>query len=224
MWSRGRQQITMLPELREALIKGNYPSLDGELMCEGMAQNEIHSIVSRQVSDHPRRRDLFFVAYDIPSKKHEQWERLKHLETLRPRKRVQFAPFEIIRTIKETRTYHAKCVEQGFEGAMFRLWNAKYAFGYRTNGLLKLKEEQDEFFLIYDYTKDRRGHLVFLLQSHGGSFRSVVQGSHEYQKKIAADPAKFVGTWAKVSFMRYTTGGVPSHHRITLLTGSKERP
>jgi ATP-dependent DNA ligase len=225
LWTRGRQLVTMLPHLTEFLTKYKYPSLDGELLADGLSLQEIHSIVSRRVNNHPRAREIYIMGYDLPNLEQQQCDRLNTLMKFPQKKRIRISPLWSANSDAEVDALHAEAVAQGYEGVVVRTWFGKYRPGCRSPDLLKYKIEKDDYFLITGFSLTNKQFPLLSLASNGGTFRAVVQADHPEQRRIVAEESnRLIGTWAKVAYMDTTLSGLPQHARIVLLTYSKEKP
>lgn len=102
---------------------------------------------------------------------------------------------------------HKEFVNRGFEGSIIRNLDGLYKFN-RSYDLLKLKDFQDEEFLITDIREDKNLEAVFTcITKDKVEFEVKPEGTHEERVKYL--DRKNVGKLLNVRFFEWTTGDNP---------------
>jgi DNA ligase-1 len=108
---------------------------------------------------------------------------------------------------------HDSLVAQGYEGAIIRLVNGLYRFGYRSDTLLKFKRFQDEEFLVvaWGVGKGKFENVpIFRCQTADGKeFDVAPEGTEEERQEMLGNAHNIVGKLLTVRFFNWTDDGVP---------------
>lgn len=192
-------------------------TFDGELYTHKF-KNDFNKIVSLCKKTKPEEDDLKesaklveYWVYDHPSFSgtfSERYEALKKVKGL-PKS------FVIVPTVKITSQeqldeYHAKNLEQGYEGTIIRRDNMDYE-NKRSKQLLKYKDFKDEEFTIVGYeegTGNRVGTIGFFILQHdknpNQTFKSNIKGDFEFLKQVWKDRESYIGATATVKYFQRT--------------------
>lgn len=127
-------------------------------------------------------------------------------------KYIKFVKYRPVSSHDEMIGYYTKFIEDGYEGAIIR-YNIKYE-NKRTWNLLKVKEFQDEEFIISNIIEgvgrraNTAGAIELKLKS-GDTFNSNIKGGYELYDEIWKNRESLIGKTATVQFFGYTEYGVP---------------
>lgn len=191
---------------------------DGELYIHKEPLGVINSAVNTSNLNSIR---LKFVIFDlaIPNMSNlDRWKKLKALLT--PIIDSEFdAPIELVRTTVINNDAQAQkftdiAVENHYEGAIFRDFKAKYAFGKRLVTMTKLKRLIETEFIIVDIIgqkKDRTQGLFVCKTNKGVRFEVTPHGSAAYKTLLLAKKFDHIGKMLTCSFYEYTEAGKPNH-------------
>lgn len=133
----------------------NLTEIDGELYKAGMKFGEVSSIVSDKNPNDPRKKTLNFNIFAILGGGFKDTNGMDGTMSaisgdlvVGGARRVEIVEtFNIPNDVKSIREFSAKCVEEGYEGAMLRHPVTHYAYK-RTNDLLKVKLFIEDDFVI----------------------------------------------------------------------------
>ena len=117
--------------------------------------------------------------------------------------------------------YHTKCVKEGYEGIIIRNLETPYAFGFRSSGLIKMKDFYTDEFMVEDVleaTGRDAGTAVFrlYLKGHEGeiaddtnTFNAKPQGTRELRKEYFDKADSLIGAIVTVQYQGFTDLGKP---------------
>jgi len=109
--------------------------------------------------------------------------------------------------------YQTTCLGNGYEGAIVRLPNGLYKFGYRSHDLLKVKTFQDEEFEIVDYTNGIgkfENCIIYVCKTKEGNLFNVVpKGTFEDRKQWLLEGDSHIGKLLTVKFFDWTEDNIP---------------
>lgn len=212
MFTRKNEVIPLLPHIRHALR--DYPMLDGELLADGLPFQTIEGIVMRTANKSNLADQVYFMAFDLPSKS-PQSIRLAELAELPSSDIIRISPYDVAVDEEDVMAYHQKCVENGFEGVMLRDMEAPYEFNRRVSTLLKLKVFDTDDFLIVDVSQDKDGMPILWFRSETGvPFKLAIKGSLEYKRSLVPILPTLVGKYATVKYICLTEDKVPFHANV----------
>ncbi len=209
----------------ERLLKDNTDLvLDGELYIHG----ETFQTITRLVKKHRDESvNLEFHIYDVADVEDpeavepETWkDRLRNLKDLFkdcPKKyRKHLKKHKTIINVKSEKDIYAKqaqWVSEGYEGAIVRTHDHLYNWGYRSPGLLKVKNFHDAEFKVVGYTVGvgkAKETVTWECEAESGQiFRCYSKGSMEERKELKDNADSYVGQWLKVKFFERTDDGIP---------------
>jgi len=189
--------------------------LDGEIYHHGSSLQTINKLVKKAREES---LDLEFWAYDFIKKVTDSptWtERKFHLEELAEKFPSPIVHVRSQEAKNEEDIYklQSKFLEEGYEGAIVRLRNGVYRFGYRSDDLLKVKNFQDaEFRIVRYYLGEGKFSDICTFvceQEEGKEFGVVIKGSLEERREITRNVEDHIGKWIKVKFFKRTDDNIP---------------
>ena len=221
--------------------------LDGELYTHEY-KDDFNKIVSLCKKQKPTKEDLEESAkkvemwvYDFPqhngvfSERYEAlhgWfvEQFSMQELDNPGFRL--VPTYEVKTMEEVIAYHARFIEEGYEGTIIRIDLGPYE-NKRSKQLLKYKDFVDEEFEIIGYeegTGGRVGTIGFFIMKHDKiadqTFKSNIKGDFDFLKDVWKNRDSYIGTMATVKYFNRTPktedgGDVPRFPYIIKLNRSE---
>lgn len=209
--------------------------LDGELYVHGMLLQDINSLVRRP---QPDSLLLEYHVYDCvsPSASNMPWPERRDLLAawfcgVPNTFGIVAVPTWTVNNEQEVMDYHNRLVANGFEGAIVRLLEGTYRFGYRSSDLLKVKEFQDEEFLVVGWKKKKENFVYYIDEDGNTRTRAVLvpclicrtkddvefdvsmADTHKERarlfEQLQADESSYVGKQLTVRFFGYTKKGTP---------------
>lgn len=219
--SRGGKTWTAVPHINKALetILPKDSEFDGELYVHG---KPFQWITSRAKKAHADSIEIEYHVYDMPTVNGGDslpWrERRTALLTMRDTTRRFPTPIIFVPTVTSAKqlvdVLHDEFVKDGYEGAIVRLPEGTYEYGHRSGSLLKLKQFNDEEFVIIG-AKAGEGveHDLVIWECKNdtteASFYTRPKGTHEDRRKLLANAASYFGEKLKVKFFGRTDDGLP---------------
>jgi len=217
--SRNGKVIQTVNHLDE-FIMGSFPVgtvLDGELFNPEMTLQDIVSGAKKQSEKSLR---LQYWIYDRPEVGKTFQERTEALTNDFLGMAKEESPLVLVYTTvvpneESMKASHNLFVANGFEGTIIRHPKGEYAFGHRSNALLKYKEFQDDEFEIIggrDGVGKHEGCVVFRCLTHNGKeFEAVPRGTQEQRAEWFMELPMLIGRQLTVRFFDYTPDGIPFH-------------
>lgn len=214
--TRAGKSIVSCPHLEK-----DYYLLDGELYNHEL-KSDFNKIVSLVRKTKPEKEDLLeskkliqYWIYDYPFYEDlvfsERYKKLQSVFSTFP-DNFKLVPTYPVRNKEELDLYHAKFLEEGFEGSIIRLDLGEYE-NKRSKQLLKYKDFQDAEFLILDVTpglgnrSECAGRLI--CQIGDKTFGCSMTGTVEFMKQVLQDKDQIIGKYATVKYFQLTEDGVP---------------
>lgn len=201
--------------------------LDGELYIHGRSLQYISGTARREVSDS-RSQELEYYIYDIMDDKmtaQERWEYTTEVicynlgitdfdpstEWEDGQLQVRVVPQEEVTGWINIQKLHDKYVSEGFEGIVIRDPDKPYAYGGRTNSMIKIKMYQDDEFEIVGYEEGLRPEdMVFVCKTkEGKEFEAKPMGPRELKYEYLDRMDELIGKMATVKFFYYSDEGKP---------------
>lgn len=208
----------------EPELPGNIV-LDGELYIHGMPLQDLNALVRWSKNKNPDSDKVEYHVYDLIDKNNlnlswkERRELLKNFfsksEEKFKSKFVKIVPVETnpVYTQEEVYEEQSNFLTKGYEGAIVRLRNGKYKFGYRSSDLLKVKSFQDAEFEIVNYTngigKFENCIIYTCKTKEGKEFNVVPKGTFEQREEWLREGNTHIGKMLKVQFAEWTTDNIP---------------
>ena len=200
--------------------------LDGELYIHGESCQRITSLTKsadpKGKSFKPESETIEYHIYDIPVSTgfdDLNWENRRKLLKGYERAAWTGGLIKIVPTIdvtseKEMWDVHDVFVQEGYEGAIIRLHEGKYLWGYRSRELLKVKKFQDSEFLVTD-ARDGRGKMagkvVWVCKNNTSeqTFECSMKVSMEEREAMFKNRKSFIGRQLTVRHFDLTDDGLP---------------
>lgn len=204
-------KIMNIPHLCEKYknIKENI-WYDGELFTFKLPFEEITGLFRTQKNINEEKMKLLefmmFDCYDPANTTLTFSERLKLLPNCIDTRKCD--------SREQIDTIHAEYIAQNYEGIMLRNSHGVYKPQYRSKDLQKLKEFQDEEFIItgsHEGKGDDKGTIIFECKSNIGEeiFSVRPRGSVEYRTMLWKSRNSHVGKQLTVRFQNLTENKVP---------------
>ena len=209
LWTRGNKEIITLPHIQEALrsVMKRGETFDGEVYTHGMHVKNLRSYLTREQSGCEyvqfRVYDMvvplaFITRFDLLSQRFIQHDTdtIELVQTLRVTKELDLMKFQ------------AKCIDEGFEGAMLRWGNFPYEAGKRSQGLLKVKTFEDTEVQILDVTPGTSTFqdcaILHCKTQNGNVFTITAPGTLEQKRQILLDKAQVIGKLVTIKYAGMT--------------------
>ena len=218
LYSRTQKEYITLPHINKELIEifGHYGDrvLDGELYNHRF-RNDFNTITSLIKRDdiHENHELVQYHIYDVVDGGNYRTRTSGLDEELSSAKFLRLVETVDIASHKELLDYQVVCVEQGYEGAMYRNIDGLYQHK-RSSGLLKIKDFQDAEFKIVD-VEEGTGKLMGrvgafyceLNDGSGRSFKASPAVTLEEKEAMWKRRKWYIGKQACVKFQNYTPDG-----------------
>jgi len=208
-------------ELLHFLAQQGYPQdlvLDGELYVHGLSLQNIISLAKRAQEDSVQ---LVYCIYDVTklSSQEEPWSSrrvmLAALGSMILPPSLSVTQTDQAYDEAAVRYYHDEFVKLGYEGAIIRLDEGLYRFGYRSSELLKWKEFMEEEFLIVGWTtgkgKFAQVPIFTCTTKQGKEFEATPKGTEAERLAMLHKADALVGKKLTVRFLQWTDDGKPQH-------------
>jgi DNA ligase-1 len=207
-----QQQLKLL--LPEGVI------FDGELYSHGTSLQTINSWVRRPQEDST---NITYVVYDYVQRSDMDlfWPSrlaalsLKFWEKNVNATHIYQCPHMTVDREEEIKPLHDAYVQHGYEGAIVRSYDMPYRFGYRSSGLLKMKEFQDDEFRIVGYERGKgkfENVPIFHCKTKTGQVFGVTpRGTDQERLRMLNEADTYLNKDLTVRFFNYTPDGIPFH-------------
>jgi ATP-dependent DNA ligase len=214
LMSRGGKPYDMqhiINELTPVLPPGIMP--DGELYVHGLDLQSISSLIKR-----PREESLAvkYHIYDATKGNEEIWSaRAVYLDVLSAAfygcTTVEIVPSYTATSHEQIKNFHDAFVGDGYEGAIIRTMDHTYRFGYRSPGLLKLKDFEEKEFQIVGHTKGKDNVPLWIVNNdeHDNTFEVRPKGTDAQRAEMLKTADQQKGKWLTTRFMGRTKAGKP---------------
>lgn len=187
--------------------EGKYV-LDGEIYSDTLTFQEIVSAVKKVREDTYK---LSFRCYDIANSSPQE-VRIDKVQGIVESINSPFICFVktlVIFSKEEVVEWHNKWVEEGFEGAMIRLFGSKYGFGQRSRDLIKYKEFNEDEFEFIDFKKGLRDEdLVAICKFGEETVEAIIMGTIAYKKELFDNKEALKGSLLTIKYFGKTDGGM----------------
>ena len=218
LWSRTQKEYVATPHLIEEIEKlfshKKNLILDGELYNHAYKNdfNTIMSLIKRE-DVHPDHKLVQYHVYDVvaPGTYDERTKEIfKTIEKAVYLEEVETVEVDNMDQLEE---YQATCVENGYEGCMYRNPHTSYEHK-RSAGLLKVKSFKDDEYKIVD-VEEGSGKLMgrvgaFYCQlPDGRTFKAKPMGTLEHVRDLWKNRKGCLGKMATVKYQNLTPDGVP---------------
>lgn len=185
--------------------------LDGQVYSDELSFQEIVAAVKKQ---RPNSLLLKFRCYDMI----DDLDQVDRALSTRFKVEKIGSPYitwvetGIANSKVEVLNCHNQWVQQGYEGAMIRLYEGHYAQGQRSSHLLKVKEFDTTEFALLRFEFGQRGVedlIAVCMIPDGREFRAKMQGTKSSKEQLYADMDDLEGRSITVKHFGYTDDGLP---------------
>ncbi len=197
--------------------------LDGELYLHDVTFQEV---TRRLKSEKPENSTIEFWIYDMPESLEHATAvgfetRLKNLmsffamQTEGKAPNVKLVSTVLVNSEEELKTFHDKCVSEGYEGAIFREIGPEYPYlyGHRGDGLWKIKEFEDAEFKVVGHKEGEgrlEGTVIWICaQEEGHTFEVTPEGTLEERAELFKNAQRFYGLPLTVKFFGRSEKNIP---------------
>lgn len=213
-----------IPHISDAIPTDNIPGdgyiLDGEVYVHGMTFQQVVRLVKK---NRPESIQLQFHMYDyiLVDDETDYTQRARMRQSakwfLEHSVEDDFPVVETVSVIAENEAEiyeaHKKFIAEGYEGSIVRTNDNIYQFGFRSNGLLKLKDFLDDEFKIVGYSngigKFEDCVIWRCVTKEGKEFNVTPKGTFEERKQFLTDADQYVGQFLTVRYFEETEDNIP---------------
>lgn len=218
MWSRRGKWITSMDHILEGLdgFLGINQVLDGELYIHGAELQDIGSLIKKKQTGSEK---IEYHVYDLIKLAYPETEFPDRLNLIKKVLREKVPGVVLVETnmckSDQISAFFRDCINQGYEGAMVRLPSQTYEPGFRSRGLLKVKEFADAEWEVKNILKgiprvvNGMDYDVAILDC--GDFRVTAPGTVQEKDSVWRDRANYIGKLITVQYAYLTKDGVPFH-------------
>ena len=213
--TRGGHTFDTLEHLDKWISKLNPPApTHGELYVHGWSLQKISGYTKKI---RPDQHLLEYWLYDlawIGPEFDERWEWVvNNLNFMHHDCPIKLTPTQIVNNYDEAKTFHDRCVQDGYEGAMLKNKAGIYMFQYNSNDLEKVKDYQDSEFEIIggkEGTGTDAGCIVYRCRTeNGGEFDARPRGTVEDRKEMFINLPNDIGNMLTVRYAELSEDGIP---------------
>lgn len=185
-------------------------TLDGELYSHGVKLQTIGSWIKRL---QPATASLTFAVYDLMSQdryvdRHKELSEI--ISSIGEQRSIVPLPYRPYESDEETHRWFKEVRLAGFEGLMMRLDNQGYECGIRSNGLLKIKEFDQQEFPVVGFKASGPGWAICVCQAPNGKlFDCSAPGDLAEKFEVMKNQAKYLGHYLTIDFAHWTDDGLP---------------
>jgi len=132
---------------------------------------------------------------------------------------VEVVPYYMASTMEEAHKLYGEFVEDGYEGAILRNWDAAYQHK-RTTDLIKLKPFEDMEVVILDVIDPVSGNwggtgkTALVRMTDGKEFTATFKGSRETLVQVLKEKNKWIGQKVTMTYNGFTGKGTPNYGQI----------
>jgi len=206
-----------LPHIQEAL-QNTLPDnivLDGEIFNRALSFQEITSLVKKYRKESEA---LNYWIYDMINLENKdiifalRFTTIENIIRNQHKSLIETPTFTVI-SLEELQKIHAQFVKDGFEGTIIRSHFGKYEMGKRSWSLMKLKNFDDNEFVIVDYAPSIQNGInvpLFVCENKDGKlFNVFMSGTMEQKAEVMSHIDDYIGKLLKVKHFGYTERGIP---------------
>ncbi len=135
--------------------------LDGELHAKGLNQNQIHSILSRKNTKHPRYQDIKLNVFDLAEDSIIQDARIKMIQSLKRHyvdtgilRHINVVQSILVTDFSQVNDLCEHFIEQGFEGIILRRISGMYE-GRRSTNIMKFKPTESAIYRVIKFIEEK---------------------------------------------------------------------
>ena len=189
--------------------------LDGELYCHGMSCQTVTSYVKKWKAGSEK---IIYNVYDVPISADGDetliWGERLGQYNINESDNVAFVPGFQVESHDDMMIRYGQFVQDGYEGAILRLFHGRYQWGYRSSELLKIKEFQDAEFIV-DNAREGRGKMAGCVvwqcvnNTNDLTFECSMKTTMEERHRMYVNRKKYIGQLLTVRFFDRTDDGLP---------------
>jgi DNA ligase-1 len=214
-------KVLDLPHIVDAIVAAGIEDLhlDGELYIHGKSLQEMSKLIKKH---RPESLDIEYHIYDQVMDA-PFVDRIEALARTLPQcpsgTRLKAVITYPVRSLEDLNWYHDRFLKEGYEGTMLRFGDEPYRDGKRSRTLLKLKEFQDEEFMIMRVTEGKpyvteegtfRVPIYECQYKPGGpTFTVTAPGNMHEKHALWVDSDATRGKFLTVKFHYYSADGIP---------------
>lgn len=194
--------------------------IDGELLLPGNKPLQVTASAAKKYN-RGTSETLEYHIYDLVEPDMPFSERtllLKQLYDNGVPKNVHLVPTFVAKDEADVMKAHETFIACGYEGTMIRTAGSLYEVGFRSHGLLKLKDFQDAEFMVVDVEEGKgsyKGKAILVLSTTSLDvtkqvrFNAVPLGTADYREILWRNRAKLIGQWWTIRYQTLSKRGVP---------------
>lgn len=186
----------------------------GELYVHGWSLQKIGSYTKKIKPDqHLLEYWIYDLAWlNIPFDTRIDWVTVA-IGALDPDCPIKLTPTRVVYSYAEAKTFHDKCVQQGFEGAMLKNTHGLYMFQYNSDDIEKVKSfEDDEFEIIggKEGTGGDTGCIIYrCVTANSREFDARPRGTVEARQEMFKNLPNDIGKMLTVRYAELSDDGIP---------------
>ena len=237
LWFRSGKEITTMGHIVDCLdlIMKENDIFDGELYVHNEDFNNFTGAIRADKNlDKKIVEKIQYHIYDFP-RINGLMEETSYKKRCKEFKKLKiYLPLVVVDTVgvsnfEEALKYYKYCIEQNYEGIIFRNTEMLYE-QKRSYSLLKYKEFIDDEFIITDVEEGKgilAGHVGSficriesnrILKDVGGSFKfenkegiikAKMEGKHELLKHLFENPKEYIGKSLTIKYQNLSKDGIP---------------
>lgn len=226
-WSRGNKEI--IPEVFAHLHFNTHGFIiDGELIHpDNLSVNEVMKLTKKFRPGESTQ--LVYRVYDIVDIEKPFAERFGLLQQIVRgcNEQVIISDTYQVYGVTDVILYHAKFVEQGFEGTIIRNAKGMYKPNKRVDDLQKYKDFVDGEYRIVDVIPSGGGSATEVgkfvcVDDKGEQFESTATGKLDQRKEYLSNKDYYIGKYAKVKYRELSgKNQVPFHSNVLEIRDTK---
>jgi len=126
---------------------------------------------------------------------------------------IVFITTSLINTVEEAEKFTDVCINEGYEGGIFRNPDALYQYGKRPRTMTKLKRKESKEFLIIDVipmkVNQELGMFKCMNDITENTFEVVPEGTHIQKAEYLKNKTTYIGKQLTVEFRERTINKLP---------------
>jgi len=206
--SRTGGKIETMDHIVNDIMDSTHQILDGELYAHEISFQENMKLIKKYRGEESE--SVKFHVYDLVSDE-PFFTRYKRLaEIVEDYDTVEIVPTYLINSKEELDHYHAKFLNDGYEGSIVRWGTAGYKLNGRSSNLLKYKDFKDLACKIVGLVpmEARPDQAVVVCEHNGKSFKATPKMSHTARRELLLDHS-IIGQTAEIRYFEETDDGLP---------------
>ena len=210
-YTRGSKKLNAIDHIRSDLAditKG--ATIDGEIYHHGTPLQTINSLAKRQQENTSKLKYVVYdIAFDIPF-----IDRFMMLSNMVERlgDSIILAETFGVNNLEEAIQYFHMFRVEGYEGAILRHGESGYLSDKRPPSVLKLKEWDDNEFVVEDITASDKDNVAILhMRTKDGLwFKATAPGCFEDKREVLRNKDEYIGFEVTVRYAEKTIDGKPA--------------